>query len=65
MSFRVLANSGLKASQMNNVMARLMSTGTPMASKIGFIGLGNMGGHMVNNLIKQVDLISIRLMSLI
>lgn len=54
MSFRVLATSGLKVTHMNNVRARLMSTGTPLASKIGFIGLGNMGGHMVNNLIKQV-----------
>lgn len=54
MSIRVLATSGLKASQMNNVMARMMSTGTPLAAKIGFIGLGNMGGHMVKNLINKV-----------
>lgn len=40
--------------QKSNVMGRLLSTSGAANSKIGFIGLGNMGGHMVNNLMKQV-----------
>ncbi|XP_018403730.1 PREDICTED: 3-hydroxyisobutyrate dehydrogenase, mitochondrial isoform X1 [Cyphomyrmex costatus] len=30
-----------------------MTTGTRLYSKIGFIGLGNMGGHMAKNLLKK------------
>ncbi len=40
------------AIQIGDVLARFMSTGG--SSNIGFIGLGNMGGHMANNLMKQV-----------
>lgn len=53
MAFRALCNSGRKT-QLSDVMARLMSTTGANASKIGFIGLGNMGGHMVSNLMNQV-----------
>lgn len=48
---RVLSASK-NAVQIGDVLARFMSTGG--SSKIGFIGLGNMGGHMANNLMKQV-----------
>lgn len=51
MGMRVLCTSK-NAIQIGDVLARFMSTGG--SSNIGFIGLGNMGGHMVNNLMKQV-----------
>lgn len=50
MSIRVLCASK-NAAQIGDVLARFMSTGG--SSNIGFIGLGNMGGHMANNLMKQ------------
>lgn len=37
----------------NNMLARFMST-TPGTKRIGFIGLGNMGGFMTKNLMKKV-----------
>lgn len=41
------------ASKLNALMARLMSSsGGP--TNVGFIGLGNMGGHMARNLAKKV-----------
>ena len=40
-----------KAAQ--DVLSRFMST-TAGAKKIGFIGLGNMGGFMTKNLMKKV-----------
>lgn len=53
MAFRVLCNaSGKNAKQISDILARFASTGS--GSNIGFIGLGNMGGHMANNLMKQV-----------
>lgn len=51
MSMRVLCTPK-SAIQIGDVLARFMSTGG--SSNIGFIGLGNMGGHMANNLMKQV-----------
>lgn len=44
------------APQFEAIMSRLMSTTGATASKIGFIGLGNMGGHMVTNLLNKVRL---------
>lgn len=53
MALRVLcSSSGKNAVQIGDILSRFMSTGA--GSNIGFIGLGNMGGHMANNLIKQV-----------
>lgn len=51
MGMRVLCTSK-NAVQLNDVLARFMSSGG--SSNIGFIGLGNMGGFMANNLMKQV-----------
>lgn len=51
MGMRVLCTSK-NVIQIGDVLARFMSTGG--SSNIGFIGLGNMGGHMANNLMKQV-----------
>lgn len=51
MGMRVLCTSK-NAIQIGDVLARFMSTGG--SSNIGFIGLGNMGGHMAYNLMKQV-----------
>lgn len=54
MALRILCSSSSKnAVQIGDILARFMSTGA--GSNIGFIGLGNMGGHMANNLIKQVN----------
>lgn len=53
MAFRVINSSSIKnAMQFSDVFVRSMSTGGP--KKIGFIGLGNMGGHMASNLMKKV-----------
>lgn len=53
MALRILCSSSSKnAVQIGDILSRFMSTGA--GSNIGFIGLGNMGGHMANNLIKQV-----------
>lgn len=54
MAFRVLCSSSKNAMQISDVLARFMSSGR--SSKIGFIGLGNMGNHMVSNLMKQVSI---------
>lgn len=51
MGMRVLCTSK-NAIQISDVLARFMSSGG--SSNIGFIGLGNMGGFMANNLMKQV-----------
>lgn len=51
MALRVIfkANNGKAA---NEMLARFMSTGS--GKKVGFIGLGNMGGFMAKNLMKKV-----------
>ena len=57
---RVLSGSGSTILGKNGIQlscdmfARLMSSSSSPKT-IGFIGLGNMGGHMVNNLMKQVN----------
>lgn len=56
MALRVIfkANNGKAA---NDVFARFMSTaGSGSGKRVGFIGLGNMGGFMVKNLLKKVCL---------
>lgn len=53
MASRVLClTSSLKNVQIGDMFVRAMSTAS--GKKVGFIGLGNMGGHMASNLMKKV-----------
>lgn len=54
MASRVLClTSSLKNGvQIGDMFARAMSSGS--GKNVGFIGLGNMGGHMASNLMKKV-----------
>lgn len=41
------------ANTLSECLIRLMSSSTE-STKVGFIGLGNMGNHMATNLLKKV-----------
>lgn len=55
MAFRSLCTVK-NTKQIGDILARYMSTSDFRSSKIGFIGVGNMGHHMVNNLMKKVGI---------
>lgn len=48
-----LTSSFKNGVQIGDMFARAMSTAS--GKKVGFIGLGNMGGHMASNLMKKVS----------
>lgn len=54
MAFRGVLCAGKNSKQICDILTRYMSTSDCRTSKIGFIGVGNMGHHMVNNLMKKV-----------
>lgn len=54
MTFGVLFNSSTKLCQIGNLGRLTFRSMSSTPKNIGFIGLGNMGSHMSNNLMKKV-----------
>lgn len=55
MALRILTTSSSR-SQVATAFMKYMSTSTGQKN-VGFVGLGNMGGHMASNLMKHVSII--------